>query len=73
MDVQAEKSEILRKVELVSDEELIRAIQSLLNFGLSHQPIVDFELEESINRGLEQLERGEGRPHEEVWASLKGK
>ncbi len=73
MDLKAEKSEIIRKVDQVNDESLIQAINNLLDFGLSHQPLSEAELHASINRGLHQLGKGEGRPHEVVMAELKQK
>ena len=73
MDLKAEKSEINRKVDQVNDESLIQAINNLLDFGLSHQPLSDAQLDASIDRGLQQLEKGEGRPHEIVMAGLKQK
>ena len=71
MDLKTEKSEIIRKVDQINDESLIYAIKNLLDFGLSYQPVDDAELEASIDRGLTQLEKGEGRTHEVVMAALK--
>ena len=73
MDLKTEKLEIIKKVDQVNDESLIQAITNLLDFGLSHQPLSDAELDASINRGLQQLEKGEGRLHEIVMAGLKQK
>ncbi len=70
MDIRTEKSEIIRKVDQINDEALLCAIKNLLDFGLSYQPIEDQELESSIDLGLEQLEKGEGRPHEVVLADI---
>jgi hypothetical protein len=71
MDLKTEKSEIIRKVDQINDESLIYAIKNLLDFGLSYQPVDDTELEASIDRGLTQLEKGEGRAHKVVMAELK--
>lgn len=73
MDLTIEKTEIIKKVDQVNDEALLHAIKNLLDFGLSYQLLEDHELEDSINRGLAQLEKGEGRPHEVVMKGLKEK
>lgn len=70
MDLKAEKSLIIKQVDQINDEALILAIKNLLDFGLSHQSLEDKELEASINRGLSQLEMGDGRSHEEIWPEL---
>ncbi len=64
MDLKTEKSDIIKKVDQLSDEALIHTIKNLLDFGLSYQPMKDIELEASIDRGLAQLKKGEGRTHE---------
>lgn len=70
MDISAEKEEIIRRFNLVHDLDLIKAIKSLLDFGL-HRQDEDEALEESINRGLDQLDKGLGMPHEEVMADIR--
>lgn len=71
MNLKTEKSEIIRKVDQINGESLIYAIKNILDFGLSYQPVDHAELEASIDRGLAQLEKGEGRAHEVVMAALK--
>ena len=72
MNISAEREEIIRQFNMVHDIDLIKAIKSLLDFGLHKQTEDDDEaLEASINRGITQCENGLGIPHEEVMADLK--
>ena len=71
MDITTEKAEILKRLDQVNDLSLVSAIRSLLDFGLSKQNLENNEMENSINRGLQQAERGELRPHEEVIAEIR--
>ena len=73
MDLKLEKSEIIKKVDQINDEALILVIKNLLDFGLTYQPAEDPDLEASIDRGLNQLDNGEGKSHEAVMAGLKHK
>ncbi len=71
MDITTEKAEILKRLDQVNDLSLVSAIRNLLDFGLSKQNLENNEMENSINRGLQQAERGELRPHEEVIAEIR--
>ena len=71
MDISAEKEEIIRRFKQIHDVDLIKAIKSLLDFGLHKQTDDDEALEASINRGISQCENGMGIPHEEVMADLR--
>jgi hypothetical protein len=74
MDISTEKKEIIKRFKLVHDIDLIKAIKSLLDFGLQKQQKDDKDdeaLEASIQRGLSQSEKGLGRRHEEVMADLR--
>ena len=76
MDISTEKKEIIKRFKLVHDIDLIKAIKSLLDFGLQKQQKDDEDendeaLEASIQRGLSQSEKGLGRRHEEVMADLR--
>jgi predicted transcriptional regulator len=61
----------LKRLDQVNDLSLVSAIRNLLDFGLSKQNLENNEMENSINRGLQQAERGELRPHEEVIAEIR--
>lgn len=70
MDISAEKAEIMRRFEEVNDVSLIRAIKSILDFGLSRQNRED-DLNSSIDRAIADAENGMLRPHEEVMKELR--
>lgn len=71
MDIGAEKEEVIRRVEKVHDLALIRAIKSLLDFGLSRQQTEDEELKASIDRGLRESQEGDVTPHEHVMKEIR--
>lgn len=74
MNIAAEKEEIIRRFNLINDASLISAIKSLLDFGLSKQSNENSDLlEASIKRGIEQSNRREVRPHEEVWPEIRNR
>jgi len=67
MDVQLERSEIIKRLKKVDDESLITAFKDLLDNALDSDEL----LEASIDRGCVQSEKNEVRPHKEVMAELK--
>lgn len=71
MDLGAEKAEVLKRLEKVSDLSLIRAVKNLLDFGLSKQSTEDEALETSIDRGLKQSLQGEVTPHEQAMTEIR--
>jgi predicted transcriptional regulator len=71
MDIGAEKAEVLKRLEKVYDLSLIRAVKNLLDFGLSKQTAEDEGLEASIDRGLDESQRGQVMPHEEVMKEIR--
>lgn len=71
MDIGAEKAEVLKRFEKVYDLSLIRAVKNLLDFGLSKQNAEDEALESSIDRGLQESQRGEVMPHEKVMKEIR--
>jgi hypothetical protein len=75
MDIGAEKEDIIRRFKQVHDVDLIKAIKSLLDFGIKKQESYEWEddpeLQASIERGLKDLDEGNVRSHEEVMADLK--
>lgn len=72
MNVGSEKAEVLQRVEQVNDLALIRAIKSLLDFGLTRQTENE-ALEQSIQRGLNKSKLGQVHPHREVMTELREK
>jgi predicted transcriptional regulator len=71
MDITTEKAEILKRLDQVNDLSLVSAVRNLLDFGLSKQALENEVMENSINRGIQQAERGELRPHDEVIAEIR--
>ena len=74
MSLETEKKAVIKKFEQVDDIYLIRAIKNMLEYALkkSGQSETDL-LDASINRGLEQSDKGEGKPHKEVMAGLRNR
>ena len=74
MSLETEKKAVIKKFEQVDDIYLVRAIKNMLEYALkkSRQSETDL-LDASINRGLEQSDKGEGKPHKEVMAGLRNR
>ena len=82
MDTGAEKLYIIEQIVKIKDEELIHAIKNLLDFGLKYQPEIareDFwnelskKQKERIESAIQDLDSGQGIPHDEVVASFRKK
>ncbi len=71
MNISAEKEEIIRRIKLVHDADLIKAIKSLLDFGLRMQANDEIALKASINRGIQDSENSLVRPHEDVMDEIR--
>jgi hypothetical protein len=67
MNLESEKNALIKQVEQVNDIRLIRAVKSILDYGLNQEE----GLEASLQRALEQSEKGEGRPHAQVMKDLR--
>lgn len=70
MNIQEERNELIRRVELIEDKSLIKTINSLLDFAFEKQ---NKNLEESIARGLSQSVNDEGIAHENVMRDIREK
>ena len=75
MDISAEKEEIIRRFNQVHDIGLIKAIKSLLDFGLAHQDEYDDQadpaLKASIEKGINDADNGRVRPYDEFMAEIR--
>ncbi len=71
MDIQAEKLELVQAILNIDDVSVIKKIKTILK-KREHDWFDDLteEQQESIKRGLEELDRGEGIPHEEAMRRL---
>jgi len=68
MDIQLEKRLLIEKLKSVEDAGLIRAINSMLDYGLSKE-VKETTLEaynQDITRAEEEIEAGYGISHEDV-------
>lgn len=73
MDFSLEKAEIIKRVEKVQDASLLNALKNLLDFGLSKQSEYNAELEDSIERALEQSKQGKVKPHGQAMSEIRAK
>jgi hypothetical protein len=71
MDIQAEKLKLVQAVLNIEDIDLIKEVEDLLT-SRNHDWFDDLseEQQHSVLTGLEQLDRGEGIPHNEAVARL---
>lgn len=69
MDIDIEKAAIIRRLQEVEDESIIRAIRLLLD--VQEQDATDSGLEDSVNRALAQSQAGEVRPHQTVMSEIR--
>ena len=72
MDIQLEKANLIERLRQVNDESLIKVFSNMLDYAVK-KGAVDHLLEESIDRGLTQSNRGKGRPNKEVMAEIREK
>ena len=68
MNLSAEKAEIIKRFEKISDADLIQAIKDLLDFSQSNR---DDALETALDKALLQSEKRKVRPHKEVIADIR--
>jgi len=71
MDISLEKKEMIRKFQQVHDIDLIKAINSLLDFGIHKQTDDEIALKASIDRAINESQKGLGRPYEEFMAEAR--
>ena len=72
MDIQLEKATLIQRIQKINDSSLIQAFNHLLDYAIKKEEN-DELLEASINKALEQSEKGEGRPHELVIQEMREK
>jgi len=71
MDISAEKEEIIRRFNLIHDVDLIKAIKSLLDFGLHKQVNDDVALNASIDRAISDSKKGLVQPYEDLITEVR--
>ena len=72
MDLQVEKAAIIRRLKKVNDESLIKTFKNLLDYALKKEE-TDQLLEDSIDRGIAESDRGESRPHNVIMEEIREK
>lgn len=75
MDIQAEKSSLIHWIKHLKDETLLHQLRFI---KLSHQQKdwadeLSYEEKKAIEKGLNQIENGEGKSSSEVLSQLKSK
>jgi predicted transcriptional regulator len=77
MNIAELRSDLHRMIDEISDDRLLSAVKSFLsrqkNGDSDWWDELGTEEKESIQRGLEEANRGELIPHEEVMKQLKSK
>ncbi|GAB4243714.1 MAG: hypothetical protein Tsb0034_21670 [Ekhidna sp.] len=74
MDVQAEKKNIITRLETVTDESLIMTVKNLLDYALDKAEETEEKLlEESLARGTQQSKEGIVTPHNEAMKEIRAK
>lgn len=71
MDLQSEKAEVLKKFERVNDLSVVLAIKSLLDAALDPTSQDKRELDDSLARGIFELDSHLGVPHEQVMKEMR--
>ena len=71
MDISAEKDDIIRRFNQIHDVDLIKAIKSLLDFGLNKQTNDDEALNASIDKAISESNKGMVRPYSEFMAEVR--
>jgi len=79
MNIPLEIKNIKSRVNHVRDEELLRAIKNLLDFGLKKQAAkpADFWLEltesqrKSVEKGMKQIKNHNRKPHSRLMTKLR--
>ena len=73
MDILLEKQEIINRLNLVTDINLIESIKNLLDTGISNLIDNEVALHSSIDRAIKDSNNGRVRPYEEFIAEVRNK
>ncbi|TVR39278.1 MAG: hypothetical protein EA392_06985 [Cryomorphaceae bacterium] len=73
MDIKAEKLDLIQWLLQLTDENVIAKIKQLRNEDADWWDSLSAEEARSIREGLEELDKGEGVPHDQVVAEAKKK
>ena len=72
MNIQAQKIELATLVLNTSDKSILKTIQELFSGkSVDLWDELDEEIQADVNEAIQQLDRGEGIPHEKVMKKYK--
>jgi len=71
MDIKAEKLDLIQWLLQLTDENVIAKIKQLRNEDADWRDSLSAEEARSIREGLEELDKGEGVPHDQVVAEAR--
>lgn len=73
MDINAEKLDLIEWLLQLTDENVIAKIKQLRNEDADWWDSLSAEEARAIREGLEELDKGEGIPHDQVVAEVRRK
>ncbi|MBK6273881.1 MAG: hypothetical protein KA174_10675 [Chitinophagales bacterium] len=53
MNIQLQKSTLIKQIELINDSELLKSIKTIVDYGLKHQAPNSFELSDKTKKMLD--------------------
>jgi len=72
MDIQAEKTELIRRLEKINDLSLIHAIKHLVDYGLGRDKSISPEqYTQELEEADAEIEKGEYFTHEEAVQQIR--
>ena len=52
MNIQLQKSTLIKQIELINDSELLKSIKTIVDYGLKHQAPNSFELSDKTKKNV---------------------
>ena len=73
MDIQAEKSALIKKMEQINDQSLIQALRHMVDFGLREKEgrISIEQYNRELDEAEAEMDRGESISHEDFKAQME--
>ena len=54
MNIQLQKSTLIKQIELINDTDLLKSIKTMVDYGLKHQVPDNFELSDKTKKMLDK-------------------
>lgn len=54
MDIQLQKSKLIKQIEFINDADLLDSIKTMVDYGLKHQAPDTFELSDATKKMLDE-------------------